>query len=131
MNESDLIARAVDARNRAYAPYSKYRVGAAIRTDDGRIFVGCNVENASYGLSLCAERVAAFSAIAATDDARPLRIVAVAVATDDGGTPCGACRQVLSEFAAPDGVSVVLIDNDGCVVTRTTLAELLPMAFAL
>lgn len=124
-----LIAAAMAARENAYAPYSEYPVGAAVQTGDGRIIPGCNVENSSYGLSNCAERTAVFTA--ACEGART--IVAVAVATEDGGTPCGACRQVLSEFAPKDGTPmlVLLLDGNGDVVHETTLAALLPMAFAL
>jgi cytidine deaminase len=124
-----LIRTALSTRENAYVPYSKYRVGAAILTDDGRVVGGCNVENASYGLCNCAERTAVFSAVAS--GAKEVR--AVAVATEDGGTPCGACRQVLTEFAPRDGspVPVLLLDNAGTVVRETTLTELLPMAFTL
>lgn len=125
--EQALIEVARAARAHAYAPYSRYAVGAAVLTDDGRIFAGCNVENASYGLSLCAERVAVFSAVAA--GAR--RLVAAAVCTPDGGTPCGACRQVLHEFAAAPDQFVVWVVAPDRVVARYTLADLLPSAFRL
>ena len=126
--DEELVAAARAARENAYAPYSRYRVGAAVSVADGRIFTGCNVENASYGLSICAERVAVFAAAAA--GARVL--LAVAVATEDAGTPCGACRQVLTEFAPRDGapVPVLLTDATGAV-RQTTLAALLPEAFRL
>lgn len=126
-DERALIEAARRARLHAYAPYSNYAVGAAVRTSDGRIFTGCNVENASYGLTVCAERVAVFSAVAA--GAR--EVVAVAVCTPDGGTPCGACRQVLMEFApAPDACTIWVVRPDE-LVARYTLAELLPHAFRL
>jgi cytidine deaminase len=114
----------------AYAPYSNYKVGAAVQMGDGRIVGGCNVENASYGLCNCAERTAVFRAIA---EGVPPVVTAVAVATEDGGSPCGACRQVLAEFAPTDGspVPVLLLDRDGNVVRETTLQELLPLAFNL
>src|SRR6476469_9967693 len=117
------------AVNAAYAPYSKFRVGAAVLTDSGRITPGCNVENASYGLCNCAERTAIFTAACAGERT----VVAVAVATEDGGTPCGACRQVLAEFSPRDDTPLVvlLLDRAGTVVTETTLSELLPMAFIL
>jgi cytidine deaminase len=125
--EQALAQAARAARAHAYAPYSGYAVGAAVLTDDGRMFAGCNVENASYGLSLCAERVAVFRAIAA--GAR--RLVAAAVCTPDGGTPCGACRQVLLEFAdAPESFAVWVVSPDR-VIARYTLAELLPHGFRL
>lgn len=123
--EQALIVAALDARQRAYAPYSHYAVGAAVLTELG-IFSGCNVENASYGLSNCAERSAIFSAVSA--GARQL--LGVAVATDNGGSPCGACRQVLAEFA-DDTCAVYLLDSNGAVVLETTLGLLLPNAFRL
>jgi len=125
--EQALVRAAREARAHAYAPYSGYAVGAAVLTDDGRVFAGCNVENASYGLSLCAERVAAFSAI--SSGAR--RLVAAAVCTPDGGTPCGACRQALLEFAAaPESFAVWVVSPDR-VIARYTLDELLPHGFRL
>ena len=123
--EQALVQAARAARAHAYAPYSGYAVGAAVLTDDGRVFAGCNVENASYGLSVCAERVAVFSAIAA--GAR--RLVAAAVCTPDGGTPCGACRQVLLEFAdAPEAFAVWIVSPDR-VIACYTLADLIPHGF--
>ena len=92
----DLVARAHAARERAYAPYSRFFVGAAVRTDDDRIFDGANVENASYGLSICAERVAAASAVAA--GARRIDAIAVVGGSSRPAAPCGACRQFLHEF---------------------------------
>lgn len=112
MNENDLerlIDMAVDARSNAYAPYSVYSVGAAVLAGDGALFGGCNVENASYGLTICAER----NAIAAMVAAGRQEIFAVAVATEDGGTPCGACLQVIAEFASKNGVTVVCVDGSG------------------
>lgn len=127
--DGELIALALKMRTAAYAPYSKYQVGAAVRTGSGAVFGGCNVENASYGLCNCGERTAVFSAVAAGE--RVIRNVVVA--TDDGGSPCGACRQVLAEFAPRDGspLWIVLINKEGAVVRETTIAELLPMAFNL
>lgn len=125
--EQALIRAAREARAHAYAPYSGYAVGAAVLADDGRVFAGCNVENASYGLSMCAERVAVFGAAAAGAQ----RLAAAAVCTPDGGTPCGACRQVLLEFAAaPDQFTVWVVSPDQ-VMARYTLAELLPHGFQL
>lgn len=98
MTPAELLAAANEARRLAHAPYSRYRVGAALLTRDGRVYTGCNVENASFGLSICAERVAVFKAV--SDGQR--EFVAVAIVTPDvGASPCGACRQVLHEFA-PD-----------------------------
>ncbi|MFN8475020.1 MAG: cytidine deaminase [Anaerolineae bacterium] len=118
-----LIAAAAEARERAYAPYSRYRVGAAILTADGDIFTGCNIENAVYPLATCAERTAAVHAVA--DGQR--KFAAVAVVTSDGGTPCGACRQILREFGGPSLV-VYVADAAGCYRIYT-LAQLLPDSF--
>lgn len=120
---SELLAAAILARDRAYAPYSKFAVGAALLTPDGTVFTGANAENASYGLSMCAERVAIYSALSA--GAR--RFDAVAVTGPDGilTMPCGACRQVLHEF----GPHMNVIFADGGVLRVTPLAELLPGAF--
>jgi cytidine deaminase len=126
---SNLIQVALETRQHAYAPYSLYQVGAAILTEDGRLIGGCNVENASYGLCNCAERTAIFSAVAEKGD---FVLKAVAVATEDGGSPCGACRQVMWEFATGDGeVPVYLLDKTGAVVRETSVAELLPYGFRL
>lgn len=114
-------ARAVQAR--AYAPYSRFHVGCALEAEDGRVFVGCNVENASYGLTICAERAAVSAAVAA--GARRFRRAVVVSDADPPAAPCGACRQVLSEFGPDlrvDGVS-------GAVSVSWTIAELLPAAF--
>lgn len=125
--EHALLQAARAARAFAYAPYSNYAVGAAVLTDDQRIVSGCNVENASYGLSLCAERVAVFNAVAS--GART--ILAVAVCTPDGAPPCGACRQVLLEFAPdPDSCAIWVVKPDE-IVRRYTLAELIPNGFRL
>ncbi|BCW96129.1 MAG: cytidine deaminase [Fimbriimonadales bacterium] len=125
--EQALIRAAREARTHAYAPYSGYAVGAAVLADDGRVFAGCNVENASYGLSVCAERVAVFGAAAAGAQ----RLVAAAVCTPDGGTPCGACRQVLLEFAAAPDQFTVWVVSPAHVIARYTLTELLPHGFQL
>jgi homotetrameric cytidine deaminase len=123
---AELRAAARAARAAAYAPYSRFAVGAALETGDGRRFTGANVENASYGLTVCAERTAVFTAVLA--GAR--EIAAVAVCGPDGAVaaPCGACRQVLAEFGAP-GVPLSYARADGSWAD-TTLGELLPDAFA-
>ena len=122
---SQLTAAALAVRPRAHAPYSKFQVGAAILTASGEIFAGCNVENASYGLTICAERVAVGTAVAAGHK----EIVAVAVVSSGGHSPCGACRQVLSEFGP--AMEVILIDADDPTKMRTTtLATLLPEQFS-
>jgi cytidine deaminase len=123
--EQALIEAARRAQQQAYAPYSGYAVGAAVRTPDGRLFTGCNIENASYGLSVCAERVALFRAV--SEGARAIE--AVAVVTQDGATPCGACRQVLMEFAPEPEACSVWIATPDHIVARYTLRQLLPDAF--
>ena len=118
-----LIQHALKARSKAYAPYSKYPVGAALLTASGNIYEGVNVENAAYPTAMCAERVAVFKAVSEGD----IVFEAIAVATKNGGTPCGSCRQVLSEFGLQ--IIVLIADQDGQLVTETSLAELLPHAF--
>jgi cytidine deaminase len=122
VDPSALIEAAAKARARAYAPYSQYPVGAVVLGASGKVYAGCNVENASYGLSVCAERVAIFRAVAEGET----EIVALAVVTEDGAAPCGACRQVLHEFGAK---ARVLIGEDAGGFREVTLAELLPDAF--
>ena len=118
-----LINLAIEARRRAYAPYSKYQVGAALRTKSGRIFTGANVENAAYPTTRCAERVAIFSAVSQGE--RDFDVIAVVTA--NGGSPCGSCRQVMAEFGLD---TVVLIaDETGKVFDETTVNGLLPGAF--
>jgi cytidine deaminase len=118
-----LVDAARAAQQQAYAPYSRFRVGCALEADDGRVFVGCNVENASYGLTICAERAAVCAAIAA--GARRFRRAVVVSDADPPAAPCGACRQVLSEFG-PD-LRVDAVSAAGSVTW--TIAELLPAAF--
>ena len=118
----ELIEAAREARERAYAPYSRFAVGAAVRTRGGRVFSGANVENASSGLTVCAERVALWKAI--SEGERELE--ALAVVTDVGATPCGACRQVLAEFAIDIPVLVANLMGDVWVLSG---AELLPYDF--
>jgi cytidine deaminase len=120
----ELCAAARAVQRRAYAPASKVRVGAAVLGDDGRIFVGCNVENASYGLTICAERAAVCAAVAA--GVRRLGAVAVATRLVQPARPCGACRQVLAEFG-PD-MAVILIGGRGRI-EHATMGELLPQRF--
>jgi cytidine deaminase len=122
---AELMDRARDVARRAYAPYSHFRVGAALKDASGAVYVGCNVESASYGLTICAERNAIFAAIAA-GATRPFVALAVScIDATDGGTPCGACRQILSEHLEPDAP----IDVDGVGEFRIT--DLLPYAFSL
>jgi cytidine deaminase len=118
-----LIELALEARERAYAPYSNYQVGAAALTPSGRYFTGCNVESAAYPTSMCAERVAIFKAVSEGER----EFVALAVVTSNGGTPCGGCRQVMAEFGLD---TVVLIaDAQGKLRQEARVAELLPGAF--
>ena len=119
-----LVSAAREAFNNAYAPYSGYSVGAAVLAEDGQIYTGVNIENAVYPLTLCAERVAIFSAIAAGNR----RILGLAVVTSNGGSPCGACRQVMREFG-PQSMPVFIADAQGNYRTRT-LSELLPDSFS-
>ena len=120
---TDLVARAREAMRNAWAPYSEFRVGAAIEAADGRVFVGCNVESASYGLTICAERMALGAAVAA--GARSLRRVAVTTEVEPPAAPCGACRQLLAEF----GLNLEVIAAGPTSERRWTLAALLPDAF--
>jgi cytidine deaminase len=130
MNDDDegLLGAARSASQRAYCNYSRFPVGAAVRTEDGQVFVGCNIENASYGLAICAERVAVFAAI--SSGARQVSRMAVACPKGDRSRPntlmpCGACRQVLAEFAG----SGLLVHIDG--VGSVPLRKLLPKPFQL
>jgi homotetrameric cytidine deaminase len=130
---AELLAAAAAARGGAYAPYSRYRVGAALRLTDGRVVAGCNVENASYGLSLCAERVAVFRAVAEAglgQQAGPgLAALALVLDGSPPATPCGACRQVLAEFAGPE-LPIYCASPAGDAAAYT-LGGLLPAAFRL
>lgn len=125
--KSDLLAAARRARDRAYAPYSEFPVGAAVLGSNGRIYSGCNVENASLGLTCCAERNAIFAMVAAGE--RQIREVLVLGDTAEILPPCGACRQVMAEFAPPSAV-VHMCDRSGAG-RSATVAELLPHVFRL
>ncbi len=120
---SDLVAKAVQARRHAYAPYSNYPVGAALLTMSGKVFTGVNVENAAYPTGMCAERTAVFKAVSEGERS----FAAIAVVTENAGTPCGSCRQALSEFGMD--TLVLIADSSGRVVSETTVADLLPQAF--
>lgn len=118
-----IVTLADEARRHAYAPYSQYTVGAALRTATGRIYTGVNIENAAYPTGICAERVAVFKAVSEGEH----DFEVIAVVTENGGSPCGACRQVLSEFGLD---TVVLIaDGEGKIIMETNVRELLPEAF--
>ena len=124
-----LILVALEAREKAYAPYSRFLVGAALLTKDGRVFPGCNVENASYGLCNCAERTAFFAAIAAGCKPGDFSQLAVVADSDAPVSPCGACRQVMLELGGPQlGVIQANLRGD---IEHSTAAELLPGAFTL
>jgi len=122
MNDEELISMAVEARARAYAPYSGFPVGAALLTRSGQVFTGCNVENAMFGLTVCAERVAVFKAVSAGER----DFEALAVATTPGASPCGSCRQVLREFGRD--LRILVADTEGNS-REFTLQQLLPNAF--
>jgi len=119
----DLVQQAIDARQWAYAPYSNYRVGAALLAESGRVYCGVNVENAAYPTGICAERVAVYKAVSEGER----KFQAIAVVTANGGTPCGSCRQVLSEFGLD--TRVIIADEQGRIVMETDVAGLLPGAF--
>lgn len=119
-----LLKLAAEARAQAYAPYSKYAVGAALLADNGKYYSGANIENAAYPSSMCAERVAIFKAV--SEGVR--RLQGLAVVTINGGSPCGGCRQVICEFAQQD-LSILIGNIEGKLILETTLAELLPHSF--
>jgi cytidine deaminase len=121
--KQSLIDLANTARQRAYVPYSRYAVGAALRTKSGRTFTGVNVENAAYPQTMCAERVAIFKAVSEGEK----EFEVISVVTDNGGSPCGGCRQVMAEFGL-DTV-VLMADGSGKLVKETTVKDLLPEAF--
>ncbi len=119
----ELIEKADGVRHLAYAPYSRYAVGAALRTKSGRLFTGVNIENAAYPTGICAERVAIFKAVSEGER----EFEALAVVTPNGGSPCGSCRQVMAEFGLD--MVVLIADGDRKLVQETTVADLLPGAF--
>jgi cytidine deaminase len=120
---TELVEKAMTVRQNSYSPYSNYKVGAALKTLSGKIFVGTNVENASYGMTICAERSAVFSAVSSGEKS----FESIAIATKDGGSPCGGCRQVLNEFN-PD-MEIILVNEQGSVTKKCKLCELLSGAF--
>ncbi|WP_100406760.1 cytidine deaminase [Bacillus solitudinis] len=125
MNDQLLIDAAKSARDQAYAPYSKFKVGAALLMSDGTVYKGANIENASYGLTNCAERTALFKAY--SEGNRNVSMLAVVADTERPVPPCGACRQVLVELCKPS--TIVLLTNLKGDVSKVTVAELLPGAF--
>lgn len=124
ITEKELIDAATDVRERAYAPYSNFRVGAAVETEDGEIYTGCNVESSSYGLTVCAERVAIWKGI--SEGEKKFARIAVVVDTEDLTPPCGVCRQIIWEFCGD--VPVILSNLHGKTET-IQISELLPRAF--
>lgn len=121
--DHELIQAAIEASRNAYIPYSGYAVGAALLTIDGAVYTGCNIENAGYSPTVCAERTALFKAV--SEGQR--QFASVAVVTRDGGSPCGVCRQAMFEFSP--GMTVLMADLEGKLHRRATLAELLPYGF--
>ena len=122
MSDDDLIQKAIEMRSQALAPYSNYKVGAAILTESGKIFGGCNIENSSYSLTICAERVALFKAVSEGET----KFKALSVSTNNAGMPCGACRQVIWDIC---GNISILICNNNKLITKTESIRLLPMPF--
>lgn len=124
ITDMELIAMAKEAMARAYSPYSRFQVGAALLAEDGQVFLGCNVENASYGGTICAERTAVVKAV--SEGVRAFRKIAIAASSGEYASPCGICRQVLYEFM-PDGI--VLLDSEKDGMKSFSVRELLPFGF--
>lgn len=127
MNSQQLLDKAKEVMNNAYAPYSNFKVGAAILTESGDVYTGCNIENASYGATICAERTAAVKAV--SEGHR--RFLKIAIVSIEGTYtyPCGMCRQFLSEFMAEDGMVIVEDSTEG--IKKIAFKELLPLSFSL
>lgn len=125
MDYKMLVSKALQAKERAYVPYSKFKVGAAILTEDGEIYTGCNIENASYGATNCAERTAIFKAV--SEGHTTIKAIAIVGIENDYTYPCGICRQVISEFASED-IQIILGKNENEYLIKT-LEEILPGAF--
>lgn len=121
----ELIKKAKDAKEKAYAPYSNFKVGAAVETESGKIYTGCNVENSSFGLSMCAERIAIFKAV--SEGETKFKKMAIVANTKGPVSPCGACRQVMAEFGNFD----VILANDDGKIDQTDVERLLPGSFDL
>ncbi len=122
MSYNELVQKAIEMRSQALAPYSNYKVGAAVLTESGKIFGGCNIENSSYSLTICAERVALFKAVSEGET----KFKALSVSTNNAGMPCGACRQVIWDIC---GNISILICNNNKLITKTESIRLLPMPF--
>ncbi|MNI23888.1 Cytidine deaminase [compost metagenome] len=127
MDPKQLLEHALEARTRAYTPYSHFNVGAALLGEDGHVYLGCNIENAAYGPTNCAERTALFSAIAVGQTPRTFKAIAVIGDTEGPIAPCGVCRQVMVELCQPD--MPVFLGNLKGEIVQTTVSELLPGAF--
>lgn len=131
MTKQELCTLAIKSMNNAYSPYSGYKVGAALLCDNGKVFTGCNVENSSYGATVCAERTAIFKAV--SDGERDFSMLAVAGGKEnelsDKFLPCGICRQVMAEFCKPEFIVLVVTSEN--TYKEFTLSELLPNAFSL
>ncbi|MBU3110474.1 cytidine deaminase [Clostridium lacusfryxellense] len=125
MDYGKLAKIAIDARENAYAPYSKFKVGAAVLTSDGSIYTGCNIENASYGATNCAERTAIFKAV--SEGHNKIKAIAVVGDMSTNTYPCGICRQVIAEFATED-IQIILVKNEENYIIKT-MEEILPGAF--
>lgn len=123
MDAKELMKMAIETRQNAYAPYSHFAVGAALLAESGRVYTGCNIENASYGLTCCAERNAIFAAVGAGE--RRFKMLAVAADSPEPVAPCGACRQVIAEF----GIPLVVMGNLKEATKTMTAEELLPYGF--
>jgi cytidine deaminase len=126
---ADVQQRAIAVAQHAYAPYSHFRVGAAVLLSDGTIVTGCNVENASYRLTVCAEQAAIAAAVSLHGPQIRIRAIAVANLNDTASQPCGACRQTIHEFSTPD--TIVFFPAEGGAIAQATIADLLPAAFLL
>lgn len=125
MEYQNLISKALLARKNSYSPYSKFKVGAAVLTEDGKIYTGCNIENASYGATNCAERTAIYKAV--SEGYKTIKAIAIVGVENDYTYPCGICRQVIAEFAT-EGTKIILGKNEKEYLVRT-LDEILPGAF--
>lgn len=126
MDYHDLISKAIAAREKAYVPYSNFKVGAALVTEDNTVYSGCNIENASYGATNCAERTAIFKAV--SDGHTKIKAIAIVTDLENYASPCGICRQVILEFAA-DNIEIILAKNEKDYIVKT-MEEILPGAFA-
>ena len=126
MDKNMLVEKAIEARSKAYVPYSKFQVGAAIVTNNDDVYLGCNIENASYGLTNCAERTAIFKAV--SEGATEIKAIAVVGDTEGPISPCGACRQVIAEFSTDD--TKIYLANLNGDVKETTISEILPGYFS-